>query len=265
MRALILAAGYATRMHPLTADRPKPLLPVGGRPIIDHLVERILRVPSLDEIAVVANGKFAGRFHRWREEARLPVPTTIVDDGTVSNEERLGALGDFRLVLERLGAGGDWLVAAGDNLFETEFRDVVDLFRSRGADAITCYEQPDLERLRRTGVAEIAEDGRVVDFEEKPREPRSRWAVPPLYVYTEATAGEIPAYLAEGHPSDAPGHFIRWLCRRKPVFALRTDTGPIDVGTLDSYLEACRLYAARPPSGRGPSSPALGPPFSPPA
>jgi glucose-1-phosphate thymidylyltransferase len=245
MRALILAAGYATRMYPLTADRPKPLLPVGQRPIIDHLVERICRVPEVERIVVVTNGRFAEHFLRWRDGARIPVPTTILDDGTASNEGRLGALGDLRLVLERLGTKGDWLVAAGDNLFEFDLRHVVDLSRAKGADAITCYEQPDLERLRRTGVAEVAEDGRVLDFEEKPREPRSRCAVPPLYVYTEATLEELPGYLAEGNPSDAPGHFVRWLCRRKPVFAWRSASGPIDVGTIESYLEADRIYSVR--------------------
>ncbi len=245
MRALVLAAGYATRMYPLTRDRPKPLLPVQGKSILDHLLDRIARVSCIEEVVVVTNSRFLERFLRWREQnvrekdvpAARRLPVEIVDDGTTSNDNRRGALGDVRLVLELRG-GGDWLIVAGDNLFPFEFSDVTDFFFRKKVDVITCHRQEDLERLRRTGVAELADDGRVISFEEKPAEPRSRWAVPPLYVYTEAALDLLGDYLQAGNPPDAPGHFVAWLCRRRPVYAFPTPEGPRDIGTLESYRDA---------------------------
>ena len=143
-----------------------------------------------------------------------------------------------------LGTGEPCFVVAGDNLFPFEFQPVVDFFKERQADVITCYPQEDPERLRRTGVAVLADDGTVTDFDEKPAQPRSRWAVPPLYVYTKATLEEVPRYLAEGHPPDAPGHLVRWLCHRKPVHAFRCAEGPHDVGTLESYRSVDRRHSA---------------------
>ena len=248
MRALILAAGYATRMYPLTLDRPKPLLPVAGKPIIDHLIDGIARVPGIGELVVVTNSRFFGQFLQWRDagsrKGRRPggrdLRLEIIDDGTTSNENRRGAIGDILLALEAGGRGGDWLIVAGDNLFSFEFREVVDFFLRKEADVVTCYRQRDLERLRRTGVAELADDGRILSFEEKPTEPRSQWAVPPLYVYTEATLERLAEYLDAGNPPDAPGHFIAWLCRRKPVYAYRTPQEPQDIGTVAAYRKACQ-------------------------
>lgn len=247
----MLAAGYATRMYPLTRERAKPLLPVGGKAILDHLVDRILGIREIRELAVVCNSRFLEAFREWEKARGFSVPVRIVDDGSTCNENRLGALGDLGLALEVLNAfnsRGPSLVVAGDNLFPFEFQPVVDFFRGKETDVITCYAQDDPARLRRTGVAVLADDGSVLEFEEKPAEPRSHWAVPPLYIYTAGTLQEVSRYLAEGNPPDAPGHLVRWLCHRKPVFAYRCPEGPHDVGTLESYRAVDRLYSD-PPAG----------------
>jgi glucose-1-phosphate thymidylyltransferase len=171
------------------------------------------------------------------------VPVEVLDDGTTSNENRLGAIGDIRFGMERSGWRGDWLVVAGDNLFSVEFCAVVDFFREKQTDVVTCYRQPDRDRLRRTGVATLGDDGQVLELAEKPAEPRSNWAVPPLYVYTEATLRVLPVYLEEGNPSDAPGNFLSWLCQRKAVYAFRCEAGPHDVGSLESYKRVDELYS----------------------
>jgi len=234
MKALILAAGYATRMYPLTRDRAKPLLPVDGRPIIDPLAENISRIQGMEELVVVTNRKFREQFQQWAGSRDFGLAPRIIDDGTTSNDRRLGAIGDIRLVVETLNIQGDLLVAAGDNLFPCDLGEFVEFYRLKGRDVVTCYPQSDLVRLRRTGVAILAEDGRVLEFAEKPARPKSRWAVPPLYLFTGATLGDLAVYLEEGNDPDAPGNFLSWLCPRKPVYAWKQEKGPRDIGTLET-------------------------------
>jgi glucose-1-phosphate thymidylyltransferase len=202
-------------------------------------------VESIDELAVVTNDKFVLKFEEWAGATRGELRPSVLNDGTRSNEERLGAIGDLRWAVEALGWTCDLMVAAGDNLFPFELSALADFFLARGADAITCHRQADLERLRRTGVAVLAEDGRVLDFAEKPAEPKSSWAVPPLYALRRATLDELPTYLEEGGSPDAPGNLVAWLHRRRPVYALECDQGPHDIGTLESYREVDRLYSGR--------------------
>ncbi|MDH7569127.1 MAG: nucleotidyltransferase family protein [Armatimonadota bacterium] len=247
MNALILAAGYATRLYPLTIDRPKPLLPVGGRPIIDYLLDEVESVPGLREIFVVSNHRFADRFRDWAASGRRTKPVHILDDGSNAPDERLGAIGDIAWAIEATGISGELLVSAADNLFPFRFRDFADFAASKGADCITCHRRPGVERLRRTAIIERAPDGRVVRFEEKPKEPWSDLAVPPVYLYRGETLPLFAQYLAEGNNPDAPGHFVPWLLARRPVYAFLFDAEVIDVGDLQSYQAACAAFSA----GRG--------------
>ncbi len=246
MRAVILAAGYATRMHPLTLDRPKPLLPVGGRPILDRLLDGLAGVDGLGEVIVVTNSRFAGAFGEWARPREGGLPVRVLDDGTSSASGRRGAIGDLRFAIEAAGLREDLLVLAGDNLFPFDLSLLARFARDRGTDAITCYRQRDRARLRRTGVVALGEDGLVLSFAEKPAEPGSEWAVPPLYAFREETIRrELPAYLEAGHDPDAPGSFIEVLCRRRPVHALICAEGPHDIGTPESYREVDRLFGGR--------------------
>ncbi len=235
MKALILAAGYATRLYPLTRDQAKPLLPVDGKPLIDSLAENISRVQAIDDLLVVTNRKFFRQFLEWAATRSFRFSPRVIDDGTTSNDRRLGAIGDLRLVVESLGIQDDLLVAAGDNVFPFELEKFAQFFLAKTCDVITCYPQQDIQRLRRTGVAILADDGRVLEFAEKPDQPKSQWAVPPLYLFTRETLGEVAAYLDEGNNPDAPGSFLSWLCPRKPVYALKCKEEPRDIGTPESY------------------------------
>lgn len=251
MTAVILAAGYATRLYPLTKDVPKPLLEVAGRSIIDRILDNALESPGIESVVVVTNHRFIGHFERWNAASpSRGVPITILDDGSTSNETRIGALGDLRLASDHLARTGGLddavLVLAGDNLFDFALSGFVDYARAAGTDCITAHHLEDVEQLRRTGVVELDGDDRVLSFEEKPAAPRSSWAVPPLYVYRPGTLVErLPAYLAEGNNPDAPGNFIPWLVAQTTVHAYRFESARYDIGTLESYRAVQALFAAR--------------------
>lgn len=243
MKALILAAGYARRMLPLTADRAKPLLPVAGVPIVNHLMRNIAQVDEIREVVLVSNHKFVGQFEDWARDHAFGPELRVIDDGSTDEGNRLGAIGDIQFAVDHCELREDLMVVAGDNLFSFSLQAMVDFYRDKGTDVITAYRQSDVERLRRTGVVTLDGDGRVLAFAEKPAEPVSEWAVPPIYLYTAETLGEIPGYLAAGHPPDAPGHLVAWLCARKPVHAFVCDEVPHDIGTLDSYRRVNELLS----------------------
>lgn len=239
MKALILAAGYATRLYPLTRDFPKPLLEVGGRTLLDHLVSQIEILAGMEGICLVTNHRFLPHFTAWHEGYAGPMPIRLLDDGTRSNEDRLGAIGDLQFALAQLGEDDDLLVTAADNLLQFSLAAFVDAFRVRPAPHICVHPVRDPERLRRTGVAVLAADNRVLEFVEKPSAPKSNLAVPPVYVFPAATLPRCGEYLSGGGSPEAPGCFIEWLYRREPVYAYRIQGTILDIGTVAS-LEAAR-------------------------
>ncbi|MFO8063860.1 MAG: nucleotidyltransferase family protein [Spirochaetota bacterium] len=245
MTCIILAAGYATRLYPLTRDFPKPLLDVAGRSILDRIVDNAMRVPELSRIVVVTNEHFLSQFETWRvKRFGSDAKVRVVNDRSTSNEKRLGALSDLNLAVEEADVDEDALVLAGDNLFDFELADFAAFYFSTGTDCITAHEVSDLERLRRTGVVELAEDGRVLSFAEKPKNPASSWAVPPFYAYTRETLRRrLPAYLGQGGEGDAPGSFIPWLIKRTPVYAYCFEGERYDIGTRDSYERVVELFS----------------------
>ena len=235
MKTLILAAGYATRMYPLTLNTPKPLLDIGGRTIIDRLLDKLERTPGVDECIVVSNAKFYGHFLAWARERTLPWPLEVLNDGSTDNENRLGAVADMQFAIQEKKLTCDLLVLAGDNIFDFELSAFAEFFRGSGCDCITTHRLDDVEKLRRTGVIETDENGRVLSFEEKPSLPKSNLAVPPFYLYRRETLPLVAEYLAGGNNPDAPGNFIPWLLTRRQVSAFFFEGRRYDIGTLENY------------------------------
>ena len=242
MKALLLAAGYATRLRPLTDATPKPLLPVGGRPMVDWIVDRILESGEVSELHLVTNDVHAGAFERWAGGRSI----AVWNDGTRSNEDRLGALGDVALAVERGGLGGDdLLVIAADNLFEFSLRDYVAFFRSKGGSAVAAHRLADPSLARLYGVVELDDDDRVVGFEEKPEAPRSDLASTATYVFRPEHVELLRRYVADGNPPDPPGRFLVWLYPREPLYGYRFDEPWFDIGNPDQLLEADNRYRER--------------------
>jgi glucose-1-phosphate thymidylyltransferase len=240
MKGIILAAGYATRLYPLTLNRPKALLPVHGRPIIDYIVDEMDTLDDLDQIAVVSNHRFVGDFLDWAEKrnqrslAGQP-PVVVLDDGTSSEADRLGAIGDIQFCIDRLQIKEDLLVIAGDNLFTYRLRDAWSHFHAHGEDMVLARHMPPEEDLRRFAIARLDEQGMVLALEEKPAQPQTDIAVFATYFYRQDTLPLIGQYLREGNKPDAPGNFPAWLHQRKPLRCFLFDGLCIDIGTPESY------------------------------
>lgn len=244
MKCLILAAGYATRLYPLTENFPKPLLEVAGKPILDWLIEDLERGGEVSEYTVVSNHKFADIFQKWIDAHPCREKLFLVDDGSVSNETRLGAVRDIELGIRARGVHDDLLVMAGDNLLTFSLQGFLDYAREKGTSCIMRFYQPDLARLHKSGVAEVDEDGLLLSMEEKPAHPKSHWCCPPFYIYKKEDLKLVDIGIAEGCETDAPGSFIAWLCQRRKVHAWEMPGKRLDIGNLESYEDAKRTFAA---------------------
>lgn len=246
MKAIILAAGYATRLYPLTIDRPKPLLEVGGRPIIDHIVAEIETIAAVDQIIVVTNSRFAAAFDDWAagRGPQLRVPITVLDDGTDTPENRLGAVGDIEFVIRSLALDDDLLVIAGDNLFTYPLAPIAASFLEDGRDMILGQELEPEEDPRRFAIAVPAPDGTILHLEEKPANPRSNIGVYATYFYRRDTLPLFADYLAAGGNPDAPGHFPSWLYERKPVRLHLFEGEAYDIGTHEALARVRAIYEA---------------------
>jgi glucose-1-phosphate thymidylyltransferase len=241
VRALLLAAGYATRLRPLTDRVAKPLLPVGGRPMADWILDRIAESGVIDGVEVVTNALYAPAFAEWAGSRAV----TVYDDGTASNDDRLGALGDIRFVLERSDPGGEGLlVIAADNLFEFSLADYVAFWRAKGGSAIAVHRLADPGLAHLYGVVELAGDGRVVGLEEKPEHPRSDLVSTATYLFSADHLALLRLYLDEGNAPDPPGRFLAWLAEREPVYGFSFDEAWLDIGDPEQLQAADSVYRA---------------------
>lgn len=242
MKAIILAAGYATRLYPLTKNKAKPLLEVAGKTILDHIMEKVEEVSIINEVFIVTNEKFSFSFSEWRRAYRGNKKITVVNDQTTTNDNRLGAIADIQYVIETQQVEEEIMVLAGDNLFDFSLVDFVSFYRAVESDSISVHELDNFEELRTTGVAEVDQNHLVVSFEEKPSEPKSNLAVPPIYLYERETLPLIKQYLDEANNPDAPGYFLPWLIQRKSVYAYKFEGLRYDIGTIESYQKVKKLF-----------------------
>ena len=236
MKALILAAGYATRLRPLTDTIPKQLLPVAGRPMVDWILDRIAETTA-DEVHLVTNARFAADFERWAADKDVQVH----NDGTTSNEDRLGAIGDIHFV----GLDDDLLAIAGDNLFDYSLADYESYWRAKGGSCVAVLDVRDPELAKKYGIVDVDEDDRITNFVEKPEHPPTTLCATATYLYTREHARLVETYLAEGNPPDQPGNYVAWLHRRAPVYAYRFEGEWYDIGDRDQLLEADKRMRRR--------------------
>jgi len=247
MNALILAAGYATRLYPLTLNKAKPLLEVGGKPIIEWLVDNLANVAGLETIYVVTNDKFAGDFQTWAAlyQTRRPnVRIKIINDGSRSDQDKLGAIGDINLILTQHPSAmqSDLLIVAGDNLFRESLAPFVAQAKKSSA-TVAVHDVGDLEAMTKYGVVTSNDEGVVTHFEEKPQRPQSTLAAMALYCYSRDILPMFATYLAGGNNPDQPGRFLQWLYTRKPVTAFRMRGHWLDIGSKETLERADRMFA----------------------
>lgn len=239
MKALILAAGYATRMYPLTLDRAKPLLPIAGKPAIEYIIKRIEEIEEIDKIFVVTNEKFFQQFVAWFKKFSAKKPIKILNDQTLSEQDRLGAIGDLDFVIKEEKLADDLLVIAGDNLFELGLREFVDFAKHRApASSIGLYDIKDKEAVKRYSQVCLDANDKVIAFEEKPKQPTSTLVAKCLYFFSKEDLSLISKYLSSGGTTDAPGHYIAWLCQRTPVYGYTFCGKWYDIGNQAVYKKA---------------------------
>ncbi|BFH64060.1 nucleotidyltransferase family protein [Paenibacillus azoreducens] len=241
MKALILAAGYATRLYPLTRNLPKSLLPLGDLTVLDLIIRKMEDVASITEIIIVSNAKFYAAFGKWMESRSFKKTVKIINDGSTSEQNRLGAIGDIGFAIESEGIDEDLLVCAGDNVFTFDLNSYVEYFLREQKDCILVQRMQDQDELRRVGVAELDASQRVLSFKEKPAQPKTDVGVFAIYLYRKETLPLFRDYLQAGHEPDAPGHFPEWLSRIKEMKAFFAEGTSYDLGTHEAYRKMRNL------------------------
>jgi glucose-1-phosphate thymidylyltransferase len=246
MKTIVLAAGYATRLYPLTENFPKPLLEIGNNTILGRMLDDIDTIPEISEHIIVTNHKFASIFRDWvadRQAGRASRPIYVLDDGSITNENRLGAVRDLLLALMDFDICEDILVVAADNILEFSFRGFVEAFKERKTSMIMCHHEPEVYKLQRTGVIEVDDDMKVLQMQEKPEVPVSHWAVPPFYIYRKEDLPLVRGSIAHGCGTDAPGNLAHYLVEHTTLHAWPMPGGRFDIGSLDTYEEAKQKYS----------------------
>lgn len=242
MKCIVIAAGYATRLGELAKNFPKPLLKIGSSTILGRMLDDIDQIPEIDEHIIITNHKFAPIFDEWVAGLHYTKPVTIMDDGTSTNETRLGAVCDLLFAMEKLEIEDDMLVVAADNILEFSFKEFVDFALEKGTSCIMCHEQPSIEKLQRTGVVVLDENQRVLEMAEKPQEPKTHWAVPPFYIYLKKDLNLVRHSVENGCGKDAPGNLAHYMVEHTPMHAWKMSAGRFDIGSLDTYYEAVEKY-----------------------
>lgn len=243
MKALILCAGYATRLYPLTRDKPKPLLPVGKKPMIEYILERLEEVESIGKIYIVTNGRFSGHFRRWSESYQKKKQLKIIDDETFSDDEKLGAIGDIKFAIDKEKINDDLLVVGGDNLFDFSIIDFIRFFNKKKEAVVGLYNVIDEEEIKKYSVVALDDDKKIVNFEEKPENPSTTLVGICMYIFPKEKLGLISDYIKEGRNPDGTGFYIAWLYRHRPVYGFTFTGSWYDIGDKNLYQFVNKKYS----------------------
>ena len=243
MKILILAAGYATRLYPLTLTQPKPLLPVAGKPMVEYVLDNIAPIGGIDRVYVVTNAKFAGHFQKWADNYKsAKLDFTIVNDQSTDDSNKLGAIGDLHLVIDKEKVDDDLIVVGGDNLFSEKLGAFGEFCRQKQAPVLGVYDVGSLEQVKKYSSINLDKQGKIVSFEEKPKNPTSTLIGIALYYYPRATLPLIKQYIAEGNNPDQPGRLVQWLYPKTPVYTWTVPGTWFDIGSKETLEEANRIY-----------------------
>lgn len=242
MKALILAAGYGTRLYPLTLDRPKPLVKVGGKTIMERILTKLEKIKSCDEVYIVTNGKFHKMLSSWVRDRSFTFKIKVIDDKTTSNEDRLGAIGDINLVLRKEKPEDDVLIVAGDNLFEFDIADFISATHKKDKFGVALYDVKDKKLAQRYGIVSLGDDGMINDFQEKPQEPKSTLASTGIYYIPKGKRSLLDEYMKTDLAKDAPGNFVKWVSETDGVFGYVFMEGWYDIGDKSSLEKADLEY-----------------------
>lgn len=250
MIAILLCAGFGTRMVPLTRERPKSLLPVAGKAVIDYLIEQLVQFPGLEAIHIVSNGRFYRQFQEWgrRWTAVLEsqgITLELHNDGVLNNEDRLGSNGDLAFVLNRIDLPDGVLLAAGDNIFLFELGPVWERFLQKRENLVIVVAQEERQKLQRTGVAVLGKEDRLAQFVEKPKDPPSQWACLPCYFFNRSALHKVKTFVDGADPPDAMGYLIDHLVDRETIYAVKVDGSRLDIGDMAGYQLAQEILSAR--------------------
>ena len=245
MKALILCAGYATRLYPLTKDKPKPLLPVGKKPMIEYILERVKEAENIDKIYIATNGKFYSHFRRWSKNYQGKNQLKIIDDETFSDDEKLGAIGDIKFAIDKEKINDDLLIIGGDNLFDFSIIDFIRFFNEKKRTAVALYNVIDEEEIKKYSVVTLDNDKKIVNFEEKPENPSTTLAAICMYIFPKEELGLISDYIKEGGNPDATGFYIAWLYRHRPVYGFVFAGNWYDIGDKNIYQFVNKKYSTK--------------------
>jgi glucose-1-phosphate thymidylyltransferase len=246
MKVIILAAGYATRLYPLTLTQPKPLLPVAGKPMVEHVLDNLAPIGDIDCVYVVTNAKFADHFQKWSDHYRATkskLKFTIVNDGSTDDTNKLGAIGDIHHVLKAQNVDDDLIIVAGDNLFSEKLTEFGKFIREKNAPTLAVYDVGNLDEIKKYNSISTDANGRITFFEEKPKNPTSTLTGIALYFYPKATIPLIKQYIAEGNNPDQPGRLVQWLYPRTAVYTWRVPGLWFDIGSKETLEEANKIFA----------------------
>ena len=243
MKCLILAAGYATRLYPLTENFPKPLLKVKGKTIIDWLIEDIISFDEINEFIVVSNHKFVNEFNNWKKTQTYLVPITIIDDGTISNENRLGAVKDIELAVNKLNIKEDLMIIAGDNLLDFTLQEFIKYYHDKQCSCVMRYYEENLERVKKSAEVIVDSNDLVIEMNEKPKNPKSHWCCPPFYIYKSFDIAKISQAINDGCKKDAPGSLAEYLANKTNIYAMEMPGRRYDIGTIENYKMICKTYS----------------------